>query len=154
MTRILVAVDGSPAADAAVEKAVALAKSRDQLTVLCVVDFTHYILAQPLAVETNVNFTDLKARMIEQGNTVIEKYKKIKPDSALSEVDYQFELLQGNPREVIVQQTIDKKIDTLVIGQVGLASTKSTSVGSTAEYCLRNCPCDVLICKLRPDENF
>jgi len=146
MGKFLVCVDGSKASDAAAQKAKELAKPGDEVIILCVVDFTHYILSQPLSVESDVGFAELKQRMVAQGEDVTNKYKKL-AESNSPDVSYKFELLQGNPREVILQYTLDNKIDTLVIGQVGLTSSKRTALGSTSDYCLRNCSCDVLICK-------
>lgn len=45
-----------------------------------------HILSQPLSVESDVGFGELKQRMIAQGEEVIEKYKKLVPESNLSEV--------------------------------------------------------------------
>jgi len=142
--KYLVAVDGSHAADAAFNKAVNLAKAEDEVIVLCVTDLTHYILSQPLSVQSDAGFDNMRDRMAIQGNGVIAKYKGLAPEN--TSVSYSFRLENGNPREVILQIVFDQHVDILVIGQVGLTS-RSTSLGSTSEYCIRNCPCDVLICK-------
>jgi len=146
--RFLVAVDGSPASDNAFNKAISLAKVGDEVITLCVVDFTQYILAQPLSVETEQGFGFMKEKMLAERGDIIEKYKKLVPDDN-PQIKYTFMLENGNPREVILQVTIEKQVDTLVVGQLGLSSSKSAILGSTSEYCLRNCPCDVLICKQR-----
>jgi hypothetical protein len=48
-------------------------------------DPTH-ILSQPLSVESDVGFGELKQRMVAQGEEVIAKFKGLVPDSNLSEV--------------------------------------------------------------------
>jgi len=144
--RFLVAVDGSFASDLAFNKALSLARAGDEVITLCVVDFTHYVLSQPLSVETEQGFGAMKEKMLEERSDIINKYKKLVPDDN-PQIKYTFLLENGNPRETILQVSIEKQADILVLGQVGLTSSKSVLLGSTSEYCLRNCPCDVLICK-------
>eukprot|EP01110_Echinostelium_bisporum_P007758 TRINITY_DN2897_c0_g1_i1.p1 TRINITY_DN2897_c0_g1~~TRINITY_DN2897_c0_g1_i1.p1 ORF type:complete len:107 (-),score=28.63 TRINITY_DN2897_c0_g1_i1:125-445(-) len=102
--KYLVAVDGSSAANEAAFKAASMAKSGDEVIIMCVVDLTHYILSQPLAVESTAGFEDMKHKMVEQGNEVIAKYKNLVPESKLNEVTYTFVVAEGNPREVLVQK--------------------------------------------------
>ena len=45
-----------------------------------------HILSQPLAVETDVGFGELKQRMVAQGEEVIKKFKALVPESHLSDV--------------------------------------------------------------------
>ena len=45
-----------------------------------------HILSQPLSVESDVGFGELKQRMIAQGEEVIKKYKGLVPESKLSDV--------------------------------------------------------------------
>lgn len=40
------------------------------------------------------------------------------------QIKYTFLLEHGNPREVILQVVIDKQVDTLVVGQVGITSSR------------------------------
>jgi len=143
--KFLVAVDGSPAADSAFNKAVSLAKAEDEVITLCVTDLTHYILSQPLSIQSDAGFDNMRDHMTAQGNAVITKYRSLVPEN--NSVVFTFRIENGNPREVILQIVYDLHVDILIVGQVGLTSTKSTSLGSTSEYCIRNCPCDVLICK-------
>jgi len=153
--KYLVAVDGSAAADAAFKKAVSLSKADDEVITLCVTDLTHYILSQPLSVQSDIGFDNMRDHMTTQGNEVITKYKGLAPEN--TSVFYTFRIENGNPREVILQIVLEQKVDILIVGQVGLTSTRSTSLGSTSEYCIRNCPCDVLICKsirINPSEEL
>lgn len=53
-----------------------------------------YILSQPLAVESEVGFGELKQKMVAQGEEVIKKYKGLVPENNLSDVCIEWRLVQ------------------------------------------------------------
>jgi len=144
--KFLVAVDGSKAADSAFKKARELAKSSDEVIVLFVSDKTHYLLSQPLSLLTAEGFpTDENVN--NQANIVIDKYRTLVSNDEISGINFNFKIQKGDPKEVIQNLVEEESVDILLLGQVGLTSGKNAMLGSTSEYCMRNCKCDVLVCK-------
>eukprot|EP01102_Stenamoeba_stenopodia_P009410 TRINITY_DN2770_c0_g1_i1.p1 TRINITY_DN2770_c0_g1~~TRINITY_DN2770_c0_g1_i1.p1 ORF type:complete len:199 (+),score=46.86 TRINITY_DN2770_c0_g1_i1:41-637(+) len=145
MTKWLVAVDGSEAGERAFQAIVNLGKAGDEVLILTVTDLVYYMLIDPTA-SASGTFDDLRKKMNDRAEGLLSKYEATIKEK-LPEAKYQTLLLQGNPREVIIQTVADHKVDILVIGQVGLSVGKSVSVGSTSDFCIRNAHCNVLLVK-------
>jgi len=144
MVKILVCVDGSKGGDAAAQRAIDLAKEDDTIIFAAVSDVGHYVLTHNLDALKGGN-TEEKAK--EHTEQVLAQYKSWKQTTTKS---YEFVILVGNPAEKIVEYTNNNSngIDLLFIGQVGLTSTGQTQLSSTSYHCIRECRCDVVVCKV------
>jgi len=144
MTKWAVALDGSKSSERAFYTMVRTAKEGDEFLLVTVVDVVHYLLVTPTSPTDSIS--DLKIRMKERGESLLRDYSaKLKE---LSQNTSTTLLLEGPPREQLVQAVRDHSVNVLVIGLVGLSGAKSSAkLGSTSEYCIRNADCDVYLVK-------
>ncbi|EFA77830.1 hypothetical protein PPL_09328 [Heterostelium album PN500] len=141
--KYLIAIDGSDHAHNAFMKAVALYKPGDEIYTLIAIDLVHFMMAAPKLAEETTTLADMKEKMLANGNKLSGQYAELADEHNIAK--YKTLLLEGNPRELIVKEVAERKIDILIIGQVGLINNPNISMGSTSTYCIRNCQCDVLL---------
>jgi nucleotide-binding universal stress UspA family protein len=123
---ILVATDGSDAANRAVDHATDLASSFDaDLYAIYVVDTTRY--GRPVLSETGGVLGELEGR----GEKILEDV------TARSDVDITAELRSGRPDEEIDSYAAAIKADLVVLGNRGLESGPNEHLGSVAERVVR-----------------
>ncbi|KAF2074079.1 hypothetical protein CYY_004608 [Polysphondylium violaceum] len=145
MVKFCVCMDGSEKAHAAFLRAISLCKPEDTIITLVVVDFVHYMMSNPKANELT-SFTNMKQEMLENGDKLIKTYEDLAKDE-YNIINYSSIKLEGNPRDMIMKVVDEQRIDVLLLGVVGLMNGENISMGSTSNFCIRNCHCDVLLCK-------
>ncbi|KAN0042914.1 hypothetical protein ACTA71_010546 [Dictyostelium dimigraforme] len=151
--KFLIAIDGSANSHKAFLKAMNLYKDSDVIVLLVVVDLVHYMMSN-----TNFDMTlisDIKQEMFDNGDALLNKYEDLaRTEYLISDVEAL--RIEGTPKDIIVKVVEDKSIDILCLGRVGLInndqftnnfSSKSITMGSTSNYCIRNCACDILVCR-------
>ncbi|GAM28648.1 hypothetical protein SAMD00019534_118240 [Acytostelium subglobosum LB1] len=143
--KFCVAIDGSDHAHNAFLKAANLCKPGDHVYGLIVIDLVHFMMAAPKLAEEMSTISNMKSEMMNNGKQLAKRYEDLA--SELNLPSYETLLIEGNPRDVIVTTVHEKKVDILAIGLVGLINNPNISMGSTSTYCIRNCKCDVLLCK-------
>ena len=125
----LVAFDGSPISQAAVEKAIYFAnKKRDDEIIIA---FIYNSKKQVQMIDENL--------LKEMENRVKEAEINVKIDL----IDSQLETA-----EALCEITTFNSIDFLVLGNRGFSGLKSKIYGSTCEYCLHHCKCTVIVTKI------
>jgi nucleotide-binding universal stress UspA family protein len=137
---ILVPVDGSKEAEAALERAikVTLQNGPDaKLQILHVIDTRSF-----------QSVTDFRTTMVEQvANTAkktLETYLEQAKSAGLENVAYAIEY--GSPKSVIAQQAPSKYgSDLIMIGATGLNAIERLLIGSVTEYVTRVSKVDTLI---------
>jgi nucleotide-binding universal stress UspA family protein len=133
--RILVAVDGSPFSDLAVDQAISLGGiCNSEIFVISVVDlFPEQMAVAPALVE----------KMSEEVRGYLDKAKQ-----KVDETDIPCETIVrmgGKPHEFIVQEAKEKEIDLIVMGTHGKSGIKRILLGSVAQNVLGQAPCPVLV---------
>ncbi|WP_276256176.1 universal stress protein [Halomontanus rarus] len=124
---ILVATDGSDAANRAVAHATDLASSFDaDLHAIYVVDTTRY--GQAVLSEAGGVLEELE----ERGDKILEDV------AGLSDVDTTSVIRSGRPNEEITAYAEDIEADLIVLGNRGLGAGPATKLGSIAERIVRN----------------
>ncbi|WP_126664325.1 universal stress protein [Haloterrigena salifodinae] len=124
---ILVATDGSDAANRAVEHATDLAAAFDaDLHAIYVVDTTRY--GQAVLSESSGVLEELK----ERGEALLEDV------ATRSDVDVTTEIRNGRPDEAIDSYAAAIEADLVVLGNRGLGGGPSAEVGSVAERVVRS----------------
>ncbi|PCR88978.1 universal stress protein [Natrinema ejinorense] len=124
---ILVATDGSDAANRAVEHATDLASSFDaDLHTIYVVDTTRY--GKSVLSDAGGALDDLE----ERGAGILEDV------AARSDVDVTTEIRSGRPDEEIDSYAAAIEADLVVLGNRGLGSGPGEELGSVAERVVRN----------------
>jgi len=142
-SRILVAVDGSPASERALKCAVEFGKKFDARLII-----VHVILRRFYAVtpsEAGVLATTVFVRELEaEGREIISSAEAyVKSEGA----DYQCKLLQGVPGDEIARAAQSEKVDLIIMGSRGLSEVRAFLLGSISDKVSHRAKCPTLIVK-------
>ena len=141
---ILVPVDGSKEAEAALGKAIQVAIRNGEdanLHILHVIDTRAF-----------QNVTDFKTTMVEQvaetAKKTLDAYLQQAKDAGVQHVDYTIEY--GSPKDIIAHQAPEKlNADLIMIGATGLNAIERLLIGSVTEYVTRTANVDTLIVRAK-----
>ena len=150
--RILVAIDGSKGADAALRTAIEVTKRNDHthLDVLRVLDLNSLEYGG-----AGIALDGQKIYEIEQANEgyMLKLKDKIVAEYNLDADRVSVHLRFGNPKAVITQDfQPEYGNDLIVVGSTGKNFVQRMIVGSVASYVIRTAKCDVLMAKVRNGE--
>lgn len=151
--RVLVAIDGSKGADAALRTAIEVTKRNDHthLDVLRVLDLNSLEYGG-----AGVALDGQKIYEIEQANEgyMLKLKDKIVAEYNLDADRVSVHLRFGNPKAVITQDfQPEYGNDLIVVGSTGKNFVQRMIVGSVASYVIRTAKCDVLMAKVRNGED-
>lgn len=136
MKKILVAHDGSDAADKSLLEAGTIAqKFGSKLTVISVVP--------------NLCFSEIGADC----DTVTKLYRaeiegameRVRDLLREKTIEAETVILEGNPADIIVDHAKGGGMDLIVVGSTGKQATKRTILGSVSSKVVANAPCSVLV---------
>ena len=141
---ILVPVDGSKEAEAALGKAIQVAIRNGEdanLHILHVIDTRAF-----------QNVTDFKTTMVEQvaetAKKTLDAYLQQAKNAGVQNVDYTIEY--GSPKDIIGHQAPEKlNADLIMIGATGLNAIERLLIGSVTEYVTRTANVDTLIVRAK-----
>ncbi|UOX37369.1 universal stress protein [Weissella cibaria] len=141
---ILVPVDGSKEAEAALGKAIQVAIRNGEdanLHILHVIDTRAF-----------QDVTDFKTTMVEQvaetAKKTLDAYLQQAKDAGVQNVDYTIEY--GSPKDIIAHQAPEKlNADLIMIGATGLNAIERLLIGSVTEYVTRTANVDTLIVRAK-----
>ena len=136
--RIVVAVDGSQAAEKSFRKAVEVAKLNEAtLYVVHVIDTSSMRMFDMLY----QNMYDL---VHEHAKVLLEGYELVAQEAGLQAIEKV--VIKGTPKSVLTKQLGDiADADLIVCGKTGVGEIEQFLIGSTTEAIVRNAKCDVLI---------
>ena len=138
LSRILVAVDGSPCADNAFESASELArKFGSKLYAICVVHIPAILGVDKETVRSLERQLQIEARL------ALSRYDKLAKSKYGIEIETILAL--GHPSRVIVDTAKSKDIDLVVIGSRGLSGIKGLLLGSVSHDVVRSAKQPVLV---------
>lgn len=151
--RVLVAIDGSKGADAALRTAIEVTKRNDHthLDVLRVLDLNSLEYGG-----AGIALDGQKIYEIEQANEgyMLKLKDKIVAEYNLEADRVSVHLRFGNPKAVITQDfQPEYGNDLIVVGSTGKNFVQRMIVGSVASYVIRTAKCDVLMAKVRDGED-
>ncbi|MGY5389670.1 universal stress protein [Ligilactobacillus salivarius] len=151
--RVLVAIDGSKGADAALRTAIEVTKRNDHthLDVLRVLDLNSLEYGG-----AGIALDGQKIYEIEQANEgyMLKLKDKIVAEYNLDADRVSVRLRFGNPKAVITQDfQPEYGNDLIVVGSTGKNFVQRMIVGSVASYVIRTAKCDVLMAKVRDGED-
>ncbi|MDA0336632.1 MAG: universal stress protein [bacterium] len=140
MKKILVAIDFSPAAVAAVRQEVSLAEAFD--AELLLLHVLHVPAEAPGFYSSRKLGRKLFRNMEESATGMMEEFVA----KHLKKVKQKFEtrILPGLPGDELVRQAEKEKVDLVVIGTRGHSGLKRLLLGSVADHVIRACSCPVL----------
>ena len=151
--RVLVAIDGSKGADAALRTAIEVTKRNDHthLDVLRVLDLNSLEYGG-----AGIALDGQKIYEIEQANEgyMLKLKDKIVAEYNLDADRVSVHLRFGKPKAVITQDfQPEYGNDLIVVGSTGKNFVQRMIVGSVASYVIRTAKCDVLMAKVRDGED-
>jgi nucleotide-binding universal stress UspA family protein len=140
-TRILVALDGSPHAERALEEAIDLAKAgRGTLTLMTAVpEPSTWLLGGIYAVP--VDLDDLRGEIEHQYDSMLKAAVESVPES----VGCTTVTAHGHAGRAIVEQAKTGRHDLIVMGSRGRGGVSSLLLGSVSQHVLQASPVPVLV---------
>ena len=142
--RILVAVDGSPAANRGLREAIRLAKSEEAALVIFHVVNEFYAFAAP---EAAASMVDLVPTLREGGKRVLAKAKALAEAQGVRASTVMRETVGGAAADAIVREAKKQRADLIVLGTHGRRGMRRMVLGSDAEQVVRTSPIPVLLVK-------
>jgi len=138
MSKFLVAVNGSPTSEKALEAAVGLAQSHNaRLVAIAVLD---HPAAPHVPSLTSAQAAQVRGRLDE----LLQSAANFARSRGLSLTPI---LREGHAAETILACAEDEHVDLLVLG-VGSRHSDGRGLGSTADQVSNHCPCAVMLVKL------
>ncbi|EHB50188.1 MULTISPECIES: universal stress protein [Paenibacillus] len=141
-TNILLAYDGSKAANKALGRAVELTQANPDATlhVVHAYDFPRFFVGEglaPIPASLNKDVYDIAVQTTEEIKERIEH----------SGVNGQVNMIQGAPAEVILEYAKQNDIDLIVIGSRGLGGIREFVLGSVSHNVVQHATIPVLVVK-------
>ena len=147
--RIMVAIDGSAAAELAFKKAVNIViRNHGTLIIAHIVDTRSVTLFPQF--DQPINHSQFLEQSTQAATKTLDLYK----DWAINKgaTDVEVIMRNGSPRtELSDTLPNDLDIDLLILGATGLSAIERAFVGSVSQHVIRNAPCDVLVVRTNPD---
>jgi nucleotide-binding universal stress UspA family protein len=138
MKRILIATDGSDGAWAAVEEGVELASEVGaSVTFITVRQQVSGSFGDPL-------YQCLLTRQLAQGRAVLARAET---EAKHAEVEFESEILEGDPVQRIVEAASAWGADLVVVGSRGHGAVASALIGSVSRALLSRSPMPVMVVK-------
>lgn len=135
---IMVAVDGSSAAELALKKAINVALRND-----CRLTIAHVIDTRALQSVTTFD-AEVYKQLEEEAKALITGYEKEALAAGLDQVETVIEF--GNPKTLLATTIPDDHgVDLILVGATGLNAFERLLIGSSSEYILRHAKVDLLI---------
>jgi nucleotide-binding universal stress UspA family protein len=136
MKKILVAHDGSDAADKALLEAASIAQQfGSKLTVISVVpNLCFSEIGADCETVTQLYRAEIEGAM--EGVKEMLREKGIEAETII---------LEGNPADVIVDHARGMDMDLVIVGSTGKHATERTMLGSVSSRVAANAPCSVLV---------
>jgi nucleotide-binding universal stress UspA family protein len=142
-SRILVAVDGSPFAERALEHAVDLSKKYNAKLIIVHVVLRRFYAVTPS--EAGVLATTVFVKEMEsEGKKIITKSEAL---AKAAGAEYECKLVQGVPADELVKIAQKEKVDLIVIGSRGLTEVRAFLLGSVSDKVSHHSKCPILIVK-------
>ena len=140
---LLVAYDGSPPSEAALERSVEIvSRTHAKFTLVFAIPVTGGALGvESPPGESILQTLDGARRMLEETRKRLEHRGVVGVETVL---------LEGDPVEQIVQYADQHRPDVLVVGTRGLSSAGRLILGSVSEGILHRTHCSVLVVKMMP----
>lgn len=142
-TKILMATDGSPYSDKALDAAITIAKAfKAKLYIIHVVEEDRVAIATSSTVPIVV--ADIVNSMVKAGEEVLRKAKE---KAASAGVDAETILERGNAADKIIETADRLGVDLIVVGSRGLRGLARFLLGSVSEKVVRHANRPVLVYK-------
>ena len=138
MGAIVVGTDGSPSADAAVRRAIAVAKGSG--------DGLHIVTAFPDAPAYRERIASTARRepidLLDVAESVLARSAR---QAEAEGIDFETHARQGEPAQTIIEVAQEQGADLIVVGARGLTGLERFLLGSVSAKLSHHAPCTVMI---------
>jgi nucleotide-binding universal stress UspA family protein len=146
--RILLAIDGSPHSDAAVAEVRRRPWPNGTVVeILTVIHATAPLVIDPALVMAAAHVEQLEEQRRQASQLLSAAAAKIDADH--EELEVTTKILEGNPKDVIVEEAREWGADLIVVGSHGYGRLRRMVLGSVAGAVVANAPCSVQVVRDR-----
>lgn len=146
--KILLAVDGSKFAQAAVRKCCELLSlSEDtQIKIVSAADVSQSFGTEPFGVSREF-YIKLNNEQVKQAENFVNDAKQIVKEKIGDNTAVETAVLRGSPKAAIINEAEEWEADLIVVGSHGYGFFERMLIGSVSNAILHHAPCSVLIVK-------
>ena len=146
--KVLLAIDGSKCSDAAVEEVARRQWPKDtELKIITAVEIPIMVAAEPCAASADY-FEELEMNVRQAAKEVIDA-AVAKLGKSVDALKLTTEIIQGPPRQVIVDEADRWNADLIVMGSRGLGAWNRLLLGSVSSAVVHHAKCSVEIVRQR-----
>lgn len=146
--KVLLAIDGSTCSDAAIEEVAQRPWPKDtELKIITAVEIPIMVAAEPWAASADY-FEELEGTVRQAAKAVIDA-AIVKLGKTAQTVKLSTEIIQGPPRQVIVDEADRWNSDLIVMGSRGLGAWNRLLLGSVSSAVVHHAKCSVEIVRQR-----
>jgi nucleotide-binding universal stress UspA family protein len=149
--KILVPLDGSKAAIAALNMACEMAKRfQSHITLLHVTSLGTILPVKRFEKAQHLSPDEIQKMIMssrEAGFSILDQGQQILEGT---DIPVKTILKEGYPAAEIVRIAHDRNLDLIILGARGVSQIKEFRIGRTSEQIVRNAPCNVMVCKQPP----
>jgi nucleotide-binding universal stress UspA family protein len=143
--RILLAIDGSPHSQAAVDEVARRPwPSKSQIRVMSVIQ--PYVPPATEFVLAGSTFEDMRQQQASSAEEIIDRAAELLKKAGLSA---ETAVREGDPRSAIVDEADEWGADLIVVGSHGLTGLTRWLLGSVAQAIVGHAPCSVEVVRQR-----
>lgn len=151
--KALLAYDGSPSSQYALEQSLPMLKSQNAEILLLTVIPELEMPAFPPGGDLQLPWggipnQEMEARLTESGEQMLQEAGR---SADAANVSYRSQVAHGSPRLTICHVAEQEGVDLIVMGSRGLGAVKRLLLGSVSDYVVHHAPCSVLVVRL-PEE--
>lgn len=152
--KILLAVDGSKHASAAIEKCCELISIKDgsEIRIISVADVTVPPGTEPFGVTSDFNVT-INNELKKLADTYAADAEETVREKLGDGVNIESCVFRGSPKIKIVEEAESWGADLIVIGSHGYGFFERLLLGSVSTAVLHHAPCSVLVVKMGEDSD-
>jgi nucleotide-binding universal stress UspA family protein len=138
---ILVATDGSPSAERALDMAARFAAdSQAQLTILTVVQMA---IDEDLKKFGRIEHASTRDLLEEEASAILIRAKERATETGVAQIKTLVK--RGDPAEVILEVTKQLPVDSIVVGKRGRGRLEGLLLGSVSQKLVNLAPCPVMV---------
>ena len=146
--KVLLAIDGSPHSDTAVAEVARRPWPRGTVVeILTVIHSPVPVMIDPALVLAAAHVEQLEAQRRQAAMFLTEAAERI--DGVAKGVEVTTKILEGSPKDVIVDEAREWGADLIVVGSHGYGRLRRMVLGSVAGAVVANAPCSVQVVRDR-----
>ena len=152
--KILLAVDGSKYAEAAVRECcrIIMTGSDTEIKILSVAEISRPVGIEPFGVSSDFHLT-INDEIKNFAEKAVKDARQIVTESLGDKATLDTKIMSGSPKSAIVEEAENWGADLIVVGSHGYGFFDRILIGSVSDAVLHHAPCSVLVVKTKQTDN-